>query len=114
MNRSQVMLAIYAFLVSGLLFYGYAKRNRYLDVLLAAIGVAIVGVSLALQGFGVAAAISRALFSIGTLLAVAVAVLLVVRLVSTAYKSAQKTEFEKKAKEKTEKEKEPPKRDKAA
>ena len=80
------MLAIYAFLASGLIFYGYVRRNRYPDVLLASIGVAIVGVALALSAFGVA----RLLFQLGTVLAVAVAVLLGMRVFSAAFRGARK------------------------
>lgn len=90
MNKTQLMLAIYAFLASGLIFYGYVRRNRYLDVLLASIGVAIVGVSLALSAFGVALAFARLLFQLGTVLAVAVAVLLGMRVLSAVFKSARK------------------------
>lgn len=90
MNRTQLMLAIYAFLASGLIFYGYVRRNRYPDVLLASIGVAIVGVALALSAFGVALAFARLLFQLGTVLAVAVAVLLGMRVFSAAFRGVRK------------------------
>lgn len=83
------MLAIYAFLTSGLIFYGYLRRNRYLDVLLAGIGVSVVGTSLLLSAFGVSLVVSRALFTLGTGMAIAVAVLLGIRLLSGAYRSAR-------------------------
>lgn len=86
------MLAIYAFLTAGLIFYGYMRRNRYLDVLLASIGVGIVGISLVLSAFGFALAFARLLFSFGTFLAIVVAVLLGIRLFSGAYKTARKQE----------------------
>ncbi|MHB0976836.1 MAG: hypothetical protein ACYC1U_06540 [Candidatus Aquicultorales bacterium] len=88
MDRTQLMLAIYAYLTSGLILYGYIKRNRYWDVLLAGIGVAIVGTSLVLNAFSILAPIARALFNIGTGLAIAVAILLGVRLISGIFKPA--------------------------
>lgn len=85
MNKTQLILAIYAFLTSGLIFYGYARRNRYLDVLLAAIGVSIVGVSLILSAFGLVAVIARGLFNLGTGMAIVVIALLGFRIVKGAY-----------------------------
>ncbi len=90
MNKTQLMLAIYAFLASGLIFYGYVRRNRYPDVLLASIGVAIVGISLALSAFGVALAFARLLFQLGTILAIVVAALLGMRIFSAAFKRASR------------------------
>lgn len=85
MNKTQLILAIYAFLTSGLIFYGYARRNKYFDVLLAAIGVAVVGISLTLSAFGIAAVIARGLFNLGTGMAIVVIALLGVRIVKGAY-----------------------------
>jgi len=90
MSFEQLSVAIVAYLTGAITVYAYINRNRYLDLLLASIGLFSFGTSMLLTAIGILPALSFILFRAATILIGATVILLAARIIYGVYRAVRR------------------------